>query len=321
MPIPYPAIAAYALAGVITASVGPVTGQNYPIKPIRISTSAIGASSDFTSRLIAQDITETLGQPVIVENRGTVPAIEYISKAPPDGYSLLIGGSALWITPFLRSDTSWDPIRDFAPVNLVERSPNILVVHPSLPVKSVRDLMALAKSRSGELNYASAPAGGSSHLAGELFKAMAGVNIVRVAYKGAAPGMIGLMGGEVHLTFAGAGSAVPHLKSGKIRALAVTGSRPSALLPGMPTVATSGLPGYEVESIDVVMVPAKTPAAIIKRLHQEIVQVLNKPDVKNKLLLAGVEVVTGTPDEVASMMKSEMAKWGKLIKDVGIRAD
>ena len=208
-----------------------------------------------------------------------------------------------------------------APITLADKSPNTIVVHPSLPVKSVKELILLAKSKPGALNYSSGNTGSPNHLAGELFKSMAGVNIVRIPYKSGAQETTDLIAGQVHMAFSPAGSVMVHVKAGKLRALGVASSQPSALAPGIPTVASSGLPGYEMGSINAVFAPAGTPAAIINRLNQEMVRYLRLPDVKEKLLANSVESVGSTPEELGATIKSEMARLGKLIKDVGIRAD
>ena len=292
------------------------SAQNYPNKLIRIVTATAGSANDWSSRLLAQELTASLGQQVIVENRGGLGA-EVVARASPDGHTLLAYGSAVWLMPFLRENVPWDPIRDFAPVTLAMSSPNIVVVHPSLPVKSIRDLIAFAKLRPGQLNYAAGTIGASPHLSTELFKAMAQVDLVRVGYKGTGPSVIALVGGEVDLMFAGLGTVAPHIKTGRLRALAVTSAQPSALAPGLPTVAAT-LPGYEATSLLGVFVPAKTPQATINRLHQEIVRAVNKPEVKELLFSAGVDVVGSTPEELAAMVKLDMTRMGKVIKDAGI---
>jgi tripartite-type tricarboxylate transporter receptor subunit TctC len=302
--------------GMMVLGAGMASGQNYPNKLIRIVTAAVGSANDWSSRLIAQELIASLGQQVIVENRGGLGA-EAVAKAPPDGYTLLCYGGSVWLLPFLRDNVPWDPVRDFAPITLALSSPNIVVVHPSLPVKSIKELIALAKARPGALNYAAGTIGASPHLSTELFNAMAGVNIVRVAYKGTGPSVIALVGGEVHLMFAGLGSVAPHIKSGRLGALAVTSAQPSALAPGLPTVAAT-LPGYEATSISAIFAPARTPAPIISRLHQEIVRAINKPEVKEMLFNAGVEVVGSSPEELAATVKSDMARMGKVIRDAGI---
>lgn len=307
--------------GLMVLGAGAASGQNYPNKPIRIVTSVTGGSLDLTARFIAPRLADRLGQQVIVDNRGGVISMELVAKAPADGYTLLLAGGSLWTSPFLRDNVAWDAVRDYSPITLLATTPNIIVVHPSLPVRSVKELIAFAKARPGELNYSTGQAGASSHLAGELFKAMAGVNIVRVAYKGQGPAMLALVTGETQASFPNAASAAPYMKSGKIRGLAVTTARPSALAPGLPTVAASGLPGYESKAILGIFAPAKTPAPIIDQLNQEIVRVLNNADVKRRLFDSGAEVVAGSPAELTAAMKSDMAGTGKLIRDAGIRAE
>ncbi len=294
--------------------------QTFPGKPIRMISTEPGGGADFAARLIAQSISGPLGQPVIVDNRGPILSIETAAKAPPDGYTLLFHGSTVWLAPLLQS-TSYDPVRDFAPLTMVASSPNILVVHPSLPVKSVRDLVALARARPGELNYSSGPSGSSPHLAAELFKVLAKVKIVRIPYKGTGPALTALLGGEVQLMFATAATAAPHRKSGRLRALAVTSPGPSALLPGFPAIAESGLPGYESVSFLCIFAPAATPLEIIARLNQEIVRALNRPEEKEKFFNAGTEALGSTPEQLAATIKTEMARMGKVIKEAGIKAD
>lgn len=311
-------------AGVAVLGAGGLSAQNYPNKPIRIVAAAPGGTGDFVARLVGQGLTARLGQQVIVENRGAgggIIAAQTVAQAAPDGYTLLSYGPTIWLLPFLRSSLPYDPVRDFSPVTSLVTAPNLLVVHPSLPVKSVSELIALAKGRPGELNYGSGATGATPHLAAELFKAMAGVDIVRINYKGTGQALNDLIAGQVQLMFSSAAAGLAHVKSGRLRALAVTSAQPSALFPGMPTVAAAGLPGYESASIFAVFAPAKTPAALIRRLNQEIVRVLNGADVKEKLFNAGVEVVGSSPEEFAATMKSEMARWGKVIRDAGIRPD
>ena len=307
--------------GLMVLGAAGVFGQDFPTKPIRIFTSAAGGGNDFMARLVAQGLAGPLDQPMIVENRVVIVSIETVAKAPPDGYTLLLGGNTLWYLPFLRDDVPWDALRDFSPVTLAAVTPNVLVVHPSLPVKSVKDLIALAKSRPGALNYSTGASGTAQHFAAELFKAMAGVDIVRINYKGGGPATNALIAGEVELAFNSASSVTPHVKSGRLRALAVTSAQPSALAPGLPTVAASGLPGYESLTLTGIYVPAKTPTAIMNRLNQEIVRVLNAADVREKLLRRGVEVVGNSPEQFAAAIKSDMTTVGKLIKDAGIRGE
>ena len=300
------------------ACVGLAAAQRYPVKPVRILTVVPGGTPDLISRLISQGITSSLGQPVVVDNRAGIVGIEIAAKAPADGYTLAVNGQNLWILPFLQSNLPYDPVRDFAPVSLVTRAPNVLVVHPSVPARSVEELIALAKSKPGELNYGTGGVGSSNHLSAELFKAMSGVNLVLINYKGTGPSITGLLGGEVQVMFAGLGPAAPHIKSGKLRALAVTTAQPSALTPGLPPVATF-LPGYESVVLTGMFAPVKTPPAIIDRLNQEIVQLLALPEVRERLANLGIEPVGSSPAEFATKIKSEMSSMGKLIKDADLR--
>ncbi len=309
--------------GLMVLGAGLVSSQDYPNKPIRIVTADPGGASDFAARLIAPGLSDSLGEQVVVDNRGGAGgaiAANIVAKAPPDGYTLLYYGSSIWILPLLHK-VAFDPLRDFSPVTAAVRSPNVLVVHPSLPIKSVKELIALGKARPGELNYGSGGSGTASHLAPELFKAMAGVNIVRIIYRGAGPALNALLSGELHVMFPAAPAAMPHVKSGRLRALAVSSAQPSALTPDLPTVAASGLPGYEAVSIYGIFAPTGTPATVINRLNQEVVRVLNRTDVKNRFFNMGVEVAATSPEEFAATISSEMARMGKVIKDAGIRAD
>ena len=295
----------------------PAAAQNFPSKLIRIVTASPGSLNDWGARLIAQEMTKTVGQPVIVENRGGL-AVEYTAKAPPDGYTLMFYGNTVWLLPFLRDNVGYDPLRDLAPVSLAIISPIIVVVHPSVPVRSVKELIALAKAKPGALNYAAGTIGASPHLATELFKAMTQTDMVRIPYKGTGPSVVALVAGEAHLMFSGLGSVAMHMKTGRLRAVAVATSKRSALVPDLPTVAST-VPGYEALSIIGMFAPAKTPPAIINLLQQEIARGINKPEVKELFMNAGVEVVASTPDEFSATIKSEMTRLGKVIKDAGIR--
>ena len=301
---------------------GSVCAQGYPHKPIRIITTEVGGGSDIAARLIAQGMTGPLGQPVIVENRGGGATIsgEIVAKASPDGYTLFVAAGTLWIGPLLRK-TPYDPVKDFAPITLVVSTPNLLIGHPSL-ANSVKELIALAKAKPGQLNYGSGATGASSHLAAELFKSMAGVNIVRIPYKGSGLAVNAVIANEVQMMFPNASIAIPHVKSGRLKALGVTSAEPSAVLPGVPTISASGLPGYESVLHTGLFAPAKTPAAIITRLNRDIVRYLGTPEAKELFLrTGGSEVVANKPEQFAAKIKSEMVRLGKLIKDVGIRAE
>ena len=317
-------IASMCAAWLIVSGAGYAYGQSYPSRPIRVIIDEAGGGSDFVARLIAQGITGALGQPVIVENRGGGGTIsgELVAHASPDGHTLLVVAGTLWIGALLRK-TSFDPIRELAPITLATATPNLLIVHPSVPANSVRELIALAKARPGTLNYSSGSSGGgSAYLAAELFKAMAGVDIVHVTYKGSASSVNAVLGNEVQMMFPNAALAVPHLKSGRLRALAVTTPEPSALFPDLPTVAAAGLPGYESVLYTGMFVPARTPPAIIGRLNQETVRFLNTTETKDRFLkAAGAEVIGSSPEKFAATIKSEMARVSKLIKDAGIRIE
>jgi tripartite-type tricarboxylate transporter receptor subunit TctC len=292
--------------------------QNFPNKVIRIQTTEAGSGTDLVARLIAQGFTATLGQQAVVENRGIL-AVETTARAAPDGHTLLVYSSSMWILPFLRENPTWDAEKDFAPVTQLYRQPNVIVINPALPVASARELIALAKAKPGELNYGSASSGSPAHLSAELFNSMAGVNIVRVPYKGIGPAITALIGGQVHLIFAIYTTAAPHITSGRLKAIAVTSAEPTALVPGVPTLAASGLPGYESIALAGLFAPAKTPAAIIALINQESAKVLSSQKNQERLANSGVESATGTPAEFAATIKADMAKWGKLIKDTGIR--
>lgn len=307
----------------ITASciAADAAAQNYPTRAIRIVTSEPGGGTDFAARVIAQGLTPLLGQQVVVENRPNgVPTIETVTKAAPDGHTLLLLGSSVWLLQYLQDNVSWDPLRDLAHVTLAMRAANVVAVHPSLPVKTIGELIALSKKRPGELNYGTAGAAASNLLAAELFKSMAGVNLVRVPYKGTGPAMNALLGGEVQLMFPTPSSVMPHAKSGRLRALAVTSAEPSELLPGLPTVA-SALPGYESVTPFGIFATGRTPAAIITRLNQEIVKVVRTEEVKKRFFDAGVEVVGSTPEQLTATIKAEMVRMGKVIKAAGIRSE
>ena len=315
---------AWVLSFLVMIGGAAVWAQEYPSKPIRIITGDAGGAVDFTARVIALGITSPIGQQVIVENRGGAGgaiAIGSVARAAPDGYTVLAYSSAVWIVPLLQDKVAWDPLTDFSPVTMADKSPGIVVVHPSLPARTVKELIALAKARPGALNYASVGSGSHPHLATQLFNSMAGVHIVHVPYKGTAPGVNDLISGQVQMMIAVVSAAVPHVKSGRLRALAVTSLQPSALLPGLPTVAESGLPGYESIQMFGIYVPAKTPAGAVAKLNQEIVRTLHRTDTKEKLLAVGLEVVGDTPEQFAATIKADMAKMGKVIRDAKIRAD
>ncbi len=313
--------AAFAIVAALTmAHVAVVhAADEFPNKPIHIYTTEAGGGSDFASRVLAQGLNASLGVPVIVENRGgsVVIAGQIVAKSPPDGYNLLLYGSTFWLLPFLQAHVPYDPVRDFTPIALTNRAPNILVIHPSLPVKSVQQLVTLARARPRELNYGSGPTGSSNHLSAEMFKALAHVDIVRVPYKGTAGALTALLGGEIQVMFATASTVAPHLKTQRLRALSVTSAQPSALAPGLPSIAIT-LPGYDSVAQSGVFAPAGTPPAVINKLNQEIVQILRKPDIREKFITSGTEAIGTTPEQLMQAVKAEMAGMGKVIKDAGI---
>ena len=298
----------------------PDSGQDYPNRPIRIITSSAGSGSDFTSRQIAQGVAPNIGQPVIVDNRPSAIAAETAAKAQGDGYTLLLDSNSLWLTPLVQK-MPYDVLRDFTPVTLAATAPNILVAPASLPANSVRELIALAKTRQGALNYGSTGVGSSQHLAMELFKSMAGINVVHVPYKGIAQAYTDMFSGEVHIMFPNASSATPHVKSGRLKALAVTSLEPSPLVPGVPTIVSSGLPGYEWLGRSGVFVAGKPPEAVINRLNREIVRVVKSPDIRERFLNIGVETLGNSAAEFAAIVNSEIARMNKVIKAAGIKAD
>ena len=297
---------------------GAAAAQNFPNRVIRMITTEAGGASDIASRFMTQALAANLGQPAIVENRGII-GVEIAMQSPPDGHVLLHYTSPLWIIPLFRRNTAWEPLRDFVPIALTVNSPNLLAVHPSLPVKTVPQLVALAKARPGELNYASSSSGSGNHLAAELFKAMTGAKIERIAFKGAGAAINAVMGGQIDIMFPTAGSVTPILKQGRLRALAVTSLEPSAIVPGLPTMAEAGVPGSESQSRTALFAPAKTPPAVIARINAEVVRALNQPEVKERLFAAGLEIIASTPQEAVAVIKSEMARMGKLIDDAGLR--
>jgi tripartite-type tricarboxylate transporter receptor subunit TctC len=286
---------------------------------------AAGGGTDTTARAIGGPLSDALGQQIIVDNRpgaaGNIAA-DITAHSVPDGYTILMGTiAALAINPSLYEKLPFDPIKDFEPISLAVSSMNVLVVHPSVAAKNVKELIALAKAQPGKLTYGSSGVGGAGHLAGVLFDQLAGTKMIHVPYKGGAPAMIALVSGEVNLVFATAETAVPQVKAGKIRALGVTTAKRSALLPDLPTIAEGGLPGYEANNWYGLLAPAKTPAAIIERLNREVVKVLNMPKVKEQLFRSGLDASPSTPKEFSAYIKSEMAKWSKVVKASGAKAE
>ena len=306
-------------AAAIIATAPPAAAQEYPSKAVRIVTSEAGAGSDFVARLAAQGLTAALGQQFIVDNRaGGVIAGDAVARSAPDGHTLLVYGNTLWLLPLMRKQMPYDPHRDFSPVTLATRGIFVLVIHPSLLVKSVKELIALARARPGELNFSTAAPGTTNHLASELFKSMAKIDMVRVSYRGATSALNALMSGDVQVMFPGVASVKPHMESGRIRVLAVATAARSPLYPSLPTVAEAGLPGFDAISATGFFVPARTPDGIIARLNQEIVRVLQRPDAQQRVVSMGLETVGSTPAQLAAMMKEDVMRMGKVIREAGI---
>lgn len=313
--------ASFTLALIMALHVGVADAQNYPMKPIRVVTGAAGGGNDLLSRLVAAGLTASLKHQVIVDNRpsGPIPG-EIVSRAAPDGYTLMLYGTDFWIGALTRK-MPYDPVRDFDTIGVAAATPNVLIIHPSLAAGSVKELIALARTKPGVLNYGSSSVGGVSHLAAELFNQMARVKIVHVPYKGTGPGLAALIGNEVQMMFPNVSASLPHIKSGRLKALAVTSAKRSQLLPDFPTVAESGLPGYDFVTTYGVFGPHGMPGAIIRQLNKEIVTALAAPQVRDPLSNAGMEVVASSPEALAVTVKSETARFGKLVKEIGIHAD
>lgn len=309
----------------LAAASGFALAQSYPAGPVRMLVPfPPGGGVDSAGRIVAQKLAESLGKPVVVENRPGANGMigsELAAKAPKDGYTLLVNGANFVTTPSLYSKVTYDPIKDFDPISLVALAPNILVVHPSVPAKSVAELIALAKAKPGQLQYASAGSGSTPHLAAELFKTMAHVDIVHVPYKGTGPGMIALLGGEVSLIFQPALPAVPHIQSGRVRALAVTSAQRLPAMPNLPTVAESGLKGYESSQWYGALAPAGTPSEILNLLNSHIAKIMQSPDMKQRMTESGSVAVGSTREQFALHLKEEFAKWAKVIKQSGARVD
>ena len=306
------------------ALVASASAQPYPARPIRmIVPQSAGGSTDVIARVVAQRMTETLGQTVIVDNRpgaGSLNGIEIVAHAAPDGYTLLAVAASYTINPALHQKLPFDPIRDFAPITQLATLPHILVVHPSVPANSVKELIALARAKPGVLNYASSGIATSTHLAAELFMYMTGTSMVNVPFKGGAPAMVGMLSGQCQLNFATISTGLPHVRSGKLRALAVTTAKRSVAAPEFPTIAEAGVPGYEHGSWVGLLATAKVPQTVITRLNATAVKAAHAPDVKAALLKDGLEVTGTTPAEYAAIIKAEIAKWIKVAKAAGITA-
>ena len=320
------AILATSFVACISCFVPEVSAQTYPAKPVRLVVGfPAGGPTDIVSRTLAPRLTEALGQQVLVDNRagaGGVIATEHVTKAPPDGHTLLmgtIGGIAVAMS--LVPNRGYDTLRDLAPVTQAVTVTNLLVVHPSVPAKNVKELLAIARSRPGRLNYASSGNGTVTHLAGELFKLMGKVDITHVPFKGGAPALTALISGEVDLSYENSLVVTPHVKAGKVKALAVTGTRRSQLMPDLPTIGDSGLPGYNASGWYGLFVPAATPRAIVARLNAEAVKALRLPEVVRTLSSQGAEPVGNSPEEFSAFVRAEIEKWANLVKLAKMKTD
>ena len=308
------------------AEVHAQSDTNYPSKPIRmIVPSAPGSGPDIMARAIGQKLTEALGQAIVIDDKpgaGGIIGSEAAAKAPPDGYTLIMSNAgAHTVNPGLYAKLPYDPVKDFAPVTLVALAPNILIVHPTLPVRNVKDLIALAKAKPGELTFGSGGNGSTAHLSGEMFKTMAGINIVHIPFKGSPAAVIGVIAGQIALAIPNIPPALPHVRSGKLKALAVTTAKRAAGVPDLPTVAEAGLPGYEATAWFGVLAPAATPSQIIARLNAAIVKIAHAREMQERLTAEGADAVGNTPEQFAQIIKSDIAKWAKVIKASGARAD
>jgi len=316
-----------ALPLVLTAlAAAPAAAQNFPAKPVRIVVGfTAGGPTDIVARTVGQKLSEGWGQPVVIDNRagaGGVIATEQVARAPADGYTMLMGTiGGLAVAMSLQPNRGYDTLRDFAPVTQAVTVTNILAVHPTLPVRNVKELLALAKARPGQLTYASSGSGTVTHLAGELLKTMAQVDIIHVPFKGGAPALTALMSGEVAMSYENSLVLLPHVKSGKVRALGVTGAKRSRLLPDLPTVAEAALPGYEASGWYGLVVPAATPKDVVARLNAEAVRVLRLPDVSERLSGQGAEPVGNSAAEFGAFMRAEIDKWAKLVKSAHMKPE
>jgi tripartite-type tricarboxylate transporter receptor subunit TctC len=311
---------------VAVAFSGGAVAQVWPEKPVRFIVGFTpGGPSDIIARALGQKLADLWGQQVVIENRpgaGGNIAAELAAKSAPDGATWLLGNNSILATnQSLYRKLGYDPVKDFAPVALVAVQPNILVVNPGVPANSVKELIALARAKPGQLNYASSGSGAAAHLAGELFKAMTGVDMVHIPYKGAQPALTDVISGQAQLMFATSASVIPYIKAGRLRALAVTTARRSATVPELPTLSEAGVPGFEALTWHGVVVPSATPAPLIERLNRDIVKVLRLPDLRERLESLGAELATGTPRDFADYIAREIPKWEKVVKDSGARAE
>jgi tripartite-type tricarboxylate transporter receptor subunit TctC len=301
-------------------------GETYPTRPIHmVVPSSPGAGvTDIMARLVGQHLSARIGQQIVIDNRPGASGIigsEVVSRAAPDGYTLLVANVSFVVNPLLYPKMPYDPLKDFIPITMINSAPMLLVVNPSIPAKSVAELIAFAKSRPGKLNYGSGGLGSTPYLAAELFKSLAGIDVVHVPYKGGAPALSDLVGGQLTFMIENMPGTMPYAKAGNLRALAVTSPQRSELAPELPTMAEAGVPGYEMSGWNGIFAVKGTPPAIVARLHSEVAEILHTPEVRQELAALGAEPVGETPDEFAAFLKTDMARWGNIIQEKGIRSD
>ncbi len=317
---------AAAFAALVVLPTPQADAQSYPTKPLRLIVPfAPGGPNDVIGRVVAQKMTEHMGQTVVVDNRagaGGAVGTALAGTAPADGYTLLISGtSSLAINPALYKKLPYDPIRDFAPVSLVGTAPSLLVVTPALPVKTLQDLIALAKAKPGQINYASGGIGSAPHLAGELLNSMAGIKMVHVPFKGGGPSLTGVMSGQVQLFMGGMSAAMPPVKDGRLRGIAVTSPKRSQFMPDVPTIAESGLPGYDIVNWYAIFAPAATPKAILARLNSEVVRAMAAPDIRKRFAALATDAESSTQEQLGAYHRSEIKKWAQVVKTAGIKPE
>jgi len=314
------------LGAVLLMAAALTHAQSFPVKPVRVITPfTAGSAIDTLARVVGQKLGDTWGQQVVIDNRigaNGIIGTEAAAKAPPDGYTVYLGNiSTLAVNPHLYLKLPYDALRDFAPVTLAATIPVVLVVHPSLPVKSVRELIVLAKAHPGQLNYASGGTGSAQHLPMEMLRVETGINIVHVPYKGLGPAFSDVLGGQVPMMFTGVSNVVPYMKTGRLRVLAIGSPKRSATLPDVPTVAEAGVPGFDFDSWTGYLVPVGTPRELIVKLHADITRTLVAPEVRDKLVTLGFDLVGSTPEAFATLIRNDIARFGKLIKAAGIKAE
>jgi tripartite-type tricarboxylate transporter receptor subunit TctC len=316
----------YLMMGVLALAGAVAQAQSYPSRPVRIIVGfAAGGPSDIVARIVAQQLTERLGRQVVVENRAGATGMigaEIVAKAPPDGHALYLASQTTHaVAPYMYAKAPYDPIRDFATVSLVAHNPLLAVTHPSLGVKTVKELIALAQKRPGDLNFATGGQGSSPHMSVELLKSLTGIDMVAVHYKGDGAAIADLLGGQVPIMFASIAGLLPHARSGRLRGIAVTGGKRSTIAPEFPTIAESGLPGYEVVTWFGILTTAGTPAEVVARLNSEIVRMVAVPAVKEHITKLGLEIVGNSAEQYAAFLKEENVKWGKMVKALNLRAE